>query len=74
MNETLTRLNSVLDALYEAIADAGTQGLPSGHLYAALMGHMTLDTYQTMIDVLVQTGRVTLSGHVLRIKTGKDAT
>lgn len=36
----------------EAIKDLGS--VPSGHLYAHLMGHMDLDTYNKCIAVLKQ--------------------
>ncbi len=38
-------------ALAEAIRDLGS--VPSGHLYAHVMGHMSLETYEALIDTLI---------------------
>ena len=60
------RVKPVLDAIQEIITAAGPQGVPSGHLYAMLMGYMDLNTYQTMIDLMVKAGGITLTHHVIR--------
>jgi hypothetical protein len=36
-------------AVTEAIREAGKAGIPSGHLYANLIGKVTLEGYQSMI-------------------------
>jgi hypothetical protein len=36
-------------AVTETIREAGKSGIPSGHLYANLIGHVTLEGYQSMI-------------------------
>jgi hypothetical protein len=46
----------VIQAVAEAIKDLGE--VPSGHLYAMLMGHMSLETYEGIINVLVRSGKV----------------
>jgi hypothetical protein len=51
--------------LAEAIRDAGPMGLPSGHLYAAVMGKVSLGAYQSILRVLVNKGWVRDSGHLL---------
>ena len=56
----------VLDVLQEIIKGAGTSGIPSGHLYAQLMGKMSLEQYTKLIDILKDAGKVTEIGHVLR--------
>ena len=53
------------NAIYEAIAEAGEEGIPSGHLYAMLTGIMSLDVYNNLIDTLKRTGMVTEKFHVL---------
>lgn len=53
--------------IYDAIAEAGNQGIPSGHLYAMLAGIMSLDVYQAFIDVLKKTGKIKESGYVLSV-------
>jgi len=60
----------ILKALYEAIRDSG--GIPSGHLYATVMGEMDLDKYTKRIDRLKSLDLITESPyHYLRIKEGK---
>lgn len=49
------------------------EGAPSGHLYAALMGQMSLDDYQMIIGVCKGGNLMTESGHVLQLTDkGKD--
>jgi len=57
---------AVLDILYSSIQEAGTQGVPSGHLYAMLMGKLSLNQYEQLISVLVKSGKVTNQHHLLR--------
>lgn len=66
---TFSRLKPVFDTVQEIITGAGSQGIPSGHLYAMLMTYMDLQTYQTMIGLMVKAGGVILKGHVLRAKS-----
>ena len=51
----------------KAIADCVKElgAVPSGHLYAHVMGHMSLETYQGIIDKLKQIGFVSESSHLL---------
>lgn len=65
-SEIFDRVKPVLDAIQEIVQRAGSEGIPSGHLYAMLMGYMDLETYQSMIDIMVQAGGITLENHVLR--------
>lgn len=67
-NEKLAILKEVLDALHAAIKDSGPNGIPSGHLYAMVMGHLDLDTYNKFIQALKDAGKITESGFVLRAK------
>lgn len=46
----------VVLAIAQAIEDLGT--VPSGHLYARLMGHLDIDAYQSVIATLVRAGLV----------------
>jgi hypothetical protein len=56
----------ILKAVYETIVEAGPMGAPAGHLYAALMTTgCTLDQYQQIETLLISTGKVRKSGHVL---------
>ena len=53
----------VLEALASAIRDLGR--VPSGHLYAQVLGHMSLQTYESMVQLLVESGVVGRDGDVL---------
>lgn len=64
--ETFERVKPVLDAIQEIVTGAGSQGIPFGHLYAMLMGYMDLQTYHSVIALMVRAGGVTLQNHVLR--------
>jgi hypothetical protein len=46
-----------------AIRDLGS--VPSGHLYAQLMGILTLDQYNAIINTLKKAGMVSESGNLL---------
>jgi hypothetical protein len=54
-------------ALLEVIKAHGEEGIPSGHLYARLMGKLSLDQYQSAINLLVDSGRITNKGHLLQV-------
>lgn len=48
----------VLEAIEDAVKAAGPFGAPGGHLYAGLMGMMSLDTFQQIMSAMVKSGRV----------------
>lgn len=54
--------NAVI-AMAEAIKALGS--VPSGHFYARLMGKLSLDQYNALINVLLSTGDVKLENHLL---------
>jgi hypothetical protein len=53
----------VVLAVGEAIKELGS--VPNGHLYAQLMGRMSLETYNKVIGLLVKTGAVKNENHLL---------
>jgi hypothetical protein len=61
-NQEKAALQTVV-AVGEAIKDLGS--VPSGHLYARLMGHMSLETYNKVIGLLVKVGAVKEENHLL---------
>lgn len=68
MSPTKEQVRAALDLAVtaaEAVRQAGPMGLPSGHLYAALMGKVTLDGYQSMIGMLKRAGLIKESAHLL---------
>ena len=57
---------TMLRTIAEAIKEAGPEGIPSGHLYAALMGKFSsVQAYESFIGILIRSGIVRQSGHVL---------
>ena len=59
---------AIISAIDEAIKEAGDTGIPEGHLYAMLMKHMDLDTFNGVINVLKTAGRISVNNNHL-IKT-----
>ncbi len=57
----------VVQALNEAVIAAGPQGIPAGHLYAAVMGRMSLITFEQAMGRLIKARKVTLAGNVYRV-------
>ena len=53
----------VIKAVAEAIKTLGQ--VPSGHLYARLMGSLTLDQYQTIIDILEKGRLIKVEHHLI---------
>ncbi|HPC65305.1 MAG TPA: hypothetical protein P5175_06330 [Anaerohalosphaeraceae bacterium] len=49
----------------DAIQEAGSHGIPSGHLYAVMMHKIDLRTYTYAIDILKESGAVTEQFHRL---------
>lgn len=68
-DEKLKSARAVVDAVGEAIRGLGE--VPSGHLYARLMGHMDLATYEKIVELLVAAGKVERkASHLLAWKGG----
>ena len=59
-------LSRYLKVIFEAIEEAGENGIPSGHLYAILMEFMSLQTYQAIIDGLTKMGLITHKGYLIK--------
>lgn len=56
-------LRALADSIIEAVKAAGPSGAPAGPLYAALMAcGMTLDQFETIMNVLVRVGKLRKSG------------
>jgi hypothetical protein len=62
-NEDVKRAIALLQIVAEAIMDAGE--IPSGHLYAAVMSHMTIEGYERCIGMLVAGKVVVKRGDLL---------
>ena len=53
----------VCDSFLEVIQAKGEQGQPLGELYAHVMGKMSLEAFQRLINLLVMAKRITVSNH-----------
>ena len=60
-------IRAVVDIIVESVGEAGPMGVGSGVVYAAVMPVLTLEAYESLVSALVDTGRLTRSGHVLRV-------
>ena len=60
--EIAAAINTV-KILADTIRDLGS--IPSGHLYAQVMGHLSLQQYEGAVSLLLKTGLVKQSGHLL---------
>jgi len=58
-NELMLR---ALQALVDAVKEGGSLGAPGGVMYAALMGKLTLQQFETMMRVLVSQGYLRRQG------------
>lgn len=59
---TVKSMNLVLATMLEVIPE---KGIPSGPLYAALMGRVTLAQYTSVISALKSVDAITEKGHYL---------
>lgn len=60
------KAQAMIDFL-RAFADTIKQAkqIPSGHLYAAVMGSISLETYQRLIDKMVEMKIIRVRNHVI---------
>jgi hypothetical protein len=66
MNQiTAAQKQAVLGVIAGVLDVIPAQGMPEGHLYAMLMGHMNLNTFQQIMSLLVKTGKISISGHYI---------
>jgi hypothetical protein len=63
MNNESTKLKALALVVAEAIRELGT--VPSGHLYARLMGFFSIEQYAQLIDLLKAAGLVREQNHLL---------
>jgi len=67
-SKTMQAVILTCKAMIEAIESFGPRGVPSGELYANVMGTMSLDQYNNVIGVLVKTGFITNDHNLLRAR------
>lgn len=68
LNSTqIEALVEAANALYDCIPEGEfpTGGIPSGHLYARLMGNCSLDTYNLLIATLQEAGKIQVMAHYI---------
>ena len=61
---------AVVRAVALAIQELGS--VPSGHLYARLMGHMSLESYQMILKILTDAKLIEVKGHVIHWKANQN--
>jgi hypothetical protein len=66
MSEYSEKLAKIGMVIAEVINKAGEFGVPSGHVYAAVMSIMSLDDYNVVISALKKGGYVSESGYLLK--------
>ena len=69
--ERIAVIVGIIVAVAEAIRELGS--VPSGHIYARLMGRMSLETYEGIINVLVRKGIVRRESSHLLVWTGNES-
>jgi len=47
-------INKIAYLILTTVSDAGNRGVPSGHIYAAIMQHVNIDDYQRALGALVK--------------------
>lgn len=64
--QALASLTLAVKTIMDAVEAAGSQGAPSGPMYAAMSAHgMTLNAYNSIIGALESAGKIRQSGQVL---------
>jgi len=61
---TVEQFTELTVTVAEAIREAGE--IPSGHLYAQLMGRLSLDLYNEMVATMKRAGLIEETNHVLK--------
>lgn len=61
-------LTEMLVAIGRAVKEAGDAGIPSGHVYARLMGLLSLDQYNQILSLMVRAGVIENENHLLKFK------
>lgn len=62
--DQVAAIRAVATMILETVQEMGEQGAPSGPMYAALMGKMSLNQYESIMYSLVKAGRLRKEGHV----------
>lgn len=57
-------LRTVCQTMLEAVAAGGSTSAPSGVMYSALMGKISLGQFEQIMGALEETGMVKKTGHV----------
>lgn len=59
------RALDVMVTVLQIVREAGADGLPEGPLYAHLMGHMDIGTFERLVQAMLKTKLVERRAHVL---------
>lgn len=64
--------NACLCAILETLHEI-PEGVPSGHMYAALMGRTSLEEYEALLEIAKRGGLVDVKSHLVTITSkGRD--
>ena len=63
--EAIKTFLTLTQAVVEAVAAAGPDGLPEGHLYAAMMGKVTLESFKDLVRTAIRGGCIARLGQRL---------
>lgn len=65
LQQAIETAAAVIQIIADCIRDAGPAGAISSHLYASVMGVMSLSTYNQIIALLEFQGQIRRAGHTL---------
>lgn len=64
INPQVQRALLMAAAILDTIREMGDEGVPAGHLYAAVMGRISIDAFEGIMAVLVGSHKVRKVGQV----------
>lgn len=65
-SKAIELIYTLTQAIMEAVRAAGSQGVPSGHIYARVNSvGVDIDTYNFVLDNMLKGGWVRRNGHLL---------
>lgn len=62
--QQFTATVEILKGMIEAVQQS-PNGLPSGHLYAHCLSHMSLQQYEALLGIMIKSGKVKKQGDLL---------
>lgn len=69
-SKDILKVVDVIKSMAEAV-NASPNGIPSGHLYAHVMGFMSLEMYERIVGLMLEAKAIKKEGHLLLPATSK---